>query len=256
MPDTAEQTDAHAAADRLAQIAERMAQVEARIEAACQRAGRRRDEITLVAVSKTFPLEAIRAAREAGLRRFGENRARELRDKAGVLPGKFLGGDGGNAVEWHMVGHLQTNKAKYVARHADFFQALDSLRLAEELDKRAAKNDRQMPCLAQVNIAGAEQKYGLAPEETHNFLDQLAGCEHLRIEGLMAMASFTEDESVVRGQFRRVRRLFDAYDASANPRVEMKHLSMGMSGDFEIAVEEGATMLRLGSALFGPRDYD
>lgn len=242
-------------------IAGRLQQVETRIEAACQRAGRRRDEITLVAVSKTFPLSVIRAARKAGLCRFGENRARELRDKARELPGAFRSGeekkqDGEAPLLWHMVGHLQRNKAKYVVRHADFFQALDSPRLAEELDKRAAKNDRQMPCLVQVNVTGAEQKYGLAPEDTHAFLDRLAAYDHLRIEGLMAMASFTDDESVVRSQFRQVHHLFDTYDAGANPQVEMKHLSMGMSADFEIAIEEGATMLRLGSALFGPRDYD
>ncbi|PSQ82684.1 MAG: YggS family pyridoxal phosphate enzyme, partial [Bacteroidetes bacterium QH_2_63_10] len=135
-------------------------------------------------------------------------------------------------------------------------QALDSPRLADELDKRAAKNDRTLPCLVQTNITGAEQKYGLAPEDTHAFLDELASREHLRIEGLMAMASFTGDDEIVRGQFRRLRELFDTYDDDENPQVEMNHLSMGMSNDFEIAVEEGATMLRLGSALFGPRDYD
>lgn len=234
-------------------IAERLQQVEERVAAACERAGRDRDEITLVAVSKTFPLEAIQAAREAGLSRFGENRARQLRDKARELPGAFAGG---GDFEWHMVGHLQRNKAKFVARHADVFQALDSPRLADELDKRAAKNDRTLPCFVQTNITGAEQKYGLAPEDTHAFLDELASREHLRIEGLMAMASFTGDDEIVRGQFRRLRELFDTYDDDENPQVEMNHLSMGMSNDFEIAVEEGATMLRLGSALFGPRDYD
>jgi pyridoxal phosphate enzyme (YggS family) len=236
-------------------IAERLRQVEERVAAACERVGRDRDEITLVAVSKTFPPAAIQAARETGLSRFGENRARELRDKAREQPG-VVGGGGEDAPEWHMVGHLQRNKAKFVARHADVFQALDSPRLADELDKRAAKNDRTLPCLVQVNITGAEQKYGLAPEHTHAFLDELASREHLHVEGLMAMASFTDDDPVVRGQFQQLKKLFDTYDASDNPQVEMGCLSMGMSGDFEIAVEEGATMLRLGSALFGPRDYD
>ena len=245
MPDTIHSPTAQAIVDRLEQV-------ENRIADACQRAGRRRDDITLVAVSKTFPLSVIRAAREAGLYRFGENRARELRDKAGELPGTFLDGD----VEWHMVGHLQTNKAKYIARNADYFQALDSPRLAEELDKRAAKNDRVLPCLVQTNISGADQKYGLAPEETHDFLDHCVNYPNLHIEGLMAMASFDAEEETVRSQFRRMRELFDRYDARGQAQVEMKHLSLGMSNDFEIAVEEGATMLRLGSALFGPRDYD
>ena len=252
MPETAaasadDQTSAQAIADRLRQVEERIA-------AACERAGRDRDEITLVAVSKTFPPAAIRAAHEAGLSRFGENRARELRDKAREQPGAF--GGGAEGFEWHMVGHLQRNKAKFVARHADVFQALDSPRLADELDKRAAKNDRTLPCLVQTNITGAEQKYGLAPEDTHAFLDELASREHLRVQGLMAMASFSGEDDVVRGQFRRMHELFDSYDASDNPQVEMSCLSIGMSNDFEIAVEEGATMLRLGSALFGPRDYD
>lgn len=250
MPDTTERMPSQAGTHQA--IARRLEEVEGRIAAACDRAGRTRDEITLVAVSKTFPLDVIRAACEAGLHRFGENRARELRDKAAELPGTFLEGE----VEWHMVGHLQRNKAKYVARNADCFQALDSPRLADELDKRAAQNDRVLPCLVQVNITGAEQKYGLAPADTHDFLDALAAREHLRIDGLMAMATHTDDEDVLREQFRRVRRLFDTYDAGANPQAEMRHLSMGMSNDFEIAVEEGATMLRLGSALFGSRDYD
>jgi pyridoxal phosphate enzyme (YggS family) len=247
MPDTAPPP-----ADAQHALADRLAQVEERIAAACERAGRSRSEITVVAVSKMFSLDVIRAARAEGLMRFGENRARELRDKAGDLPGAFEGGD----VAWHMVGHLQRNKAKFVARHADFFQALDSPRLADELDKRAAKNDRRLPCLVQVNITGAEQKYGLAPDALHAFLDELATREHLRVEGLMAMASYTDDEEKVRGQFRRMKELFDTYDAGENPRVEMNTLSLGMSGDFEIAIEEGATMLRLGSALFGPRPYD
>jgi hypothetical protein len=237
--------------DRAA-IAERLETVRERIEQACQRAGRSSDEITLVAVSKTFPLEVIEAAHELGLQHFGENRAREMRDKAREHPGRFNGGD----LNWHMIGHLQRNKAKFVARHADYFECLDSPRLAEELDKRAAKNDRVMPCLVQVNIAGADQKYGLPPEKAHDYLDSLAQYEHLHIEGLMAMASFTDDPEEVRGEFRQMRELFETYDASGNPQVEMKELSLGMTNDFEVAIEEGSTMVRIGSAIFGPRDYD
>ncbi|MFO8098094.1 MAG: YggS family pyridoxal phosphate-dependent enzyme, partial [Salinibacter sp.] len=185
----------------------------------------------------------------------GENRARQLRDKARVRPGAFKGGD----LVWHMVGHLQTNKAKFVARHADWFDALDSPPLAEELDKRAGYNERTLPCLVQVNISGQEQKYGLSPEDTHAFLDQCAEYERLEVRGLMAMASFIdtpEDREQVRGEFRLARELFETYDARNNPQVEMAELSLGMSGDFEIAIEEGSTMVRIGSALFGPRDYD
>jgi hypothetical protein len=233
-------------------VAERVQSVRERIAQACERVGRSPDDITIVGISKTFPMQAIESGKQAGLDHFGENRARQLRDKAEARPGAFEGGD----VVWHMVGHLQTNKAKFIARHADWFDALDSPRLAEELDKRAAKNDRILPCLVQVNITGQEQKYGLDPAETHDFLDHCAQYEHLAIKGLMAMASFVDDPEDVRGEFRRVRDLFESYDASENPRVEMTELSIGMSNDFEVAVEEGSTMVRIGSAIFGPRDYD
>ena len=233
-------------------IANRLDDVRERIEQACQRAGRSSDEITLVGVTKTFPLEVVEAGRELGLRHFGENRARELRDKAKQHPGRFNGGD----LNWHMIGHLQRNKAKFVARHADYFECLDSPRLAEELNDRAAKNDRVMPCLVQVNITGQDRKYGIAPDDVHDYLDSLAGHEHLQVEGLMAMASFVDDPEDVRGEFRRMRELFETYDAHGNPRVTMQELSIGMSNDFEVAIEEGSTMVRLGSAIFGPRDYD
>lgn len=232
-------------------VTRRVNDVRDRIQQACERAGRRND-VTIVGVSKTFPLQAVKAGVAAGLDHFGENRARQLRDKAEERPGVFNGGD----IYWHMVGHLQRNKAKFVARHADWFDALDSPRLAKELDKRAAKNDRVLPCLVQVNISGADQKYGLDPEETHEYLDHCAQYDHVAIRGLMAMASFVEDPEDVRGQFQEMRRLFESYDATENPRVEMEELSIGMSNDFEVAVEEGSTMVRLGSALFGPREYE
>jgi hypothetical protein len=143
-----------------------------------------------------------------------------------------------------------------VARHADWFDALDSLRLAAELDERAAKNNRVLPCLVQVNITGQEQKYGLDPADTHAFLDECARYDHLAVRGLMALGSFVDDPEEVRGEFRRMRELFDTYDAADNPRVEMEELSIGMSNDYEVAVEEGSTMVRIGSAIFGPRDYD
>jgi hypothetical protein len=233
-------------------VAERVESVRERIAHACERAGRSPDEITIVAISKTFPMQAIESGKAMGLDHFGENRARQLRDKAKARPGTFEGGD----VKWHMVGHLQTNKAKFIARHADWFDALDSPRLAEELDKRAAKNDRVLPCLVQVNITGEEQKYGLDPAETHDYLDHCAQYDHLDIRGLMAMASFVDDPEEVRGEFQRMRELFETYDASDNAQVAMKELSIGMSNDFEVAIEEGSTMVRLGTSIFGPRDYE
>lgn len=231
-------------------VKKRLASVRERIAKACERVGRSND-VTIVGVSKTFPLAAIDAGRQAGLEHFGENRARQLRDKARERIGTFKGGD----LIWHMIGHLQTNKAKFVARHADWFDALDSHRLAEELDKRAARNNRVLPCLVQVNVTGEGQKYGLAPEEVHAYLDDCARYDHLAVKGLMAMASFVDDPDEVRDEFRQMRELFETYDAANNPRVEMEELSLGMSNDFEVAVEEGSTMVRIGSAIFGPRDY-
>lgn len=232
-------------------VTERVRRVRERIAQACERAGRSTDP-TLMGVSKTFPLAAVESGLAAGLDHFGENRARQLRDKARGRPGAFKGGD----LHWHMIGHLQTNKAKFVARYADWFDALDRPEIAAALDERAAQNERIVPCLVQVNVSGQDQKYGLAPNDTHAFLDHCARYDHLAVKGLMALASFVDDPEEVRGEFRQMRELFETYDATNNSRVEMEELSIGMSNDFEVAVEEGSTMVRLGSAIFGPRDYD
>ncbi len=230
-------------------IAERLEDVRERIETACARAGRSPREVTLVGVTKTFPIEAIEAARSAGLTHFGENRVQELVEKAARLPGRVRGGD----ITWHMIGHLQRNKAKDVVDDADVFQALDSKRLAKELNRRAAQEGRVIPCLAQVNVSGEDSKYGIAPDETHSFLDEAPRYENLSISGLMTIASYVENPEDVRSEFQRLRELFETYDASGARNVEMQHLSMGMSGDFETAIEEGATHVRIGSAIFGIR---
>ena len=232
-------------------ITARLAEVRARIEQACARVGRSPDEVTLVAVTKTFPVEAVEAAVAAGLRDFGENRVQELVEKASAVPGASAGG----AVRWHLIGPLQRNKARDAAHHADVFHALDSLRLAEALDRRAVQADRVIPCLVQVNVSGEATKSGVAPEEAHAFVDRLAPFDHLRIEGLMTLAAPVETEAaleaVVRPQFRRLRLLAETYDGREGVRLAL--LSMGMSGDYEVAVEEGATHVRVGSALFGTR---
>jgi pyridoxal phosphate enzyme (YggS family) len=237
--------------DLIAAIASRLAEVRERIARACTRAGRAADEVTLVAVTKTFPLDTIRAAVEAGVRDFGENRVQELVAKAEAVPGEAAGG----TVRWHLIGPLQRNKARDAARYADVFHALDSLHLAEALDQRAAQAGRVIPCLVQVNVSGEATKSGVAPEETHAFVDALAPFERLRVEGLMTLAALVETEaeleSVVRPQFRRLRRLAETYPGREGARLEK--LSMGMSGDYEVAVEEGATHVRVGSALFGAR---
>jgi pyridoxal phosphate enzyme (YggS family) len=234
-------------------IADRVAAVQERIEAACRRSGRVSEAVTLIAVTKTFPVEIVQAAVEVGLREFGENRVQELVAKTDAVPGEALGG----SVRWHLIGSLQRNKAREAALRADVFHALDSRRLAEALDRRAAESGRVIPCLVQVNVSGEASKSGIAPPETHGFLDELAEFEHLRIIGLMTLAAPAENhaalETIVRPQFRRLRVLAETYPG-ANPHADLRVLSMGMSGDYEVAVEEGATHIRLGTALFGERE--
>ncbi len=229
-------------------IAGRLEAVRERIARACQRAGRQPDEVTLVGVTKTFPVAVIAAARQAGLRDFGENRVQELIEKATALPGTIQGGD----IHWHMVGHLQRNKAKDIVACADVFHALESLRLAAELDKRAAQTGRRLPCFVQVNVSGEASKFGLEPGDVLDLLDRLVAYEHLQVVGLMTLAAPVADPEAVRLQFRRLRQVFERYNLAGPPQ-PMRYLSMGMSGDYEVAVEEGATHVRLGTALFGTR---
>ncbi len=226
-------------------IAERLEGVQERIVRACQRAGRNPDDITLIGVTKTFPVDVVVAARQAGLRDFGENRPQELIRKAEALPGTIQGGDH----RWHMIGHLQRNKAKEVVACADVFHALDSLRLAAALEKRAAEAGRVLPCFVQVNVSGEASKFGLAPGEVAEMLNRLAEHDHLHVIGLMTLAAPTVDPEDVRPQFRQLRTVFEI----GTPHMPMQYLSMGMSGDFEVAIEEGATHIRLGTVLFGPR---
>jgi len=228
-------------------IAQRAAAVRQRIAEAADRAGRDADAVTLVAVSKTFPLDVVRAAAAAGLHDLGENRVSEFVEKAEAVPGQADGGD----LRWHFIGSLQRNKARDVAAHADLFHGLDSLRLADELQKRAAQAGRVLPVLVQVNISDEDAKHGVPPDKTYALLREVAARENLRAAGLMGMAAIAESEGdleqVVRPAFRRLRRLFEA----APPGLSV--LSMGMSGDFDVAVEEGATHIRVGTAVFGPR---
>ncbi len=223
--------------------------IQGRIAEACRRAGRSPDEITLVAVSKTFSTEAVEAAHRAGIRHFGENRVQELVQKSTEAPGRGRGGDR----TWHMIGHLQRNKARDVVRFADCFQALDSARLARALDERAQAEARTMPCLVQVNISGEDSKFGVPPDKIRALFDEVARCERLRVRGLMAIGSLRAEPDAIRREFQRLRALFDALPSRFAPNISMERLSMGMSRDFEAAIEEGATHIRIGSALFGTR---
>ncbi|MBX3102122.1 MAG: YggS family pyridoxal phosphate-dependent enzyme [Bacteroidetes bacterium] len=226
-----------------AHIAPALARVQAGIAEACLAAGRSPNEVTLVAVSKTYPPEAVAAAAAAGQLHFGENRVQEYQQKQPLQP----------QAHWHLIGSLQTNKVKYIAPSVYLIHSLDSRKLAEEINRRAEQVNRTLDCLIQVNISAETQKGGVAPETVADFIATLQDLPHLRICGLMGMAEFTEDLRRIAGQFRHLRKLFDTLGAHATDRVQMQTLSMGMSGDYAVAIAEGSTLVRVGSAIFGTR---
>lgn len=230
-------------------IAENIARVQERMAAAARRAGRRPEDVTLMAVSKTFPAAAIREAYAAGLRVFGENRVQEFAEKAPGLAGL---GD----AEWHLIGHLQSNKANKAAEIFHAVDSVDSLRLAEKLDAAAAKAGRKLAVLIEVNIGGEEAKSGLAAnaKEFEEVLQAGGRLEHLKIRGLMTIPPFSENPEDARPFFRRLRQLREATAMRRLPAVGMEVLSMGMSHDFEVAIEEGSSYVRVGTAIFGPRE--
>ena len=203
----------------------------------------------LIAVSKTKSQEEIMLAYAAGQKDFGENRVQELREKQGVLPAD---------IRWHMIGHLQSNKVKYIAPYIHLIHSVDNLGLLSEIDRQAKRNDRVIDCLLQVYIAREETKYGLSAEELHALIesDNFSKLENVRITGLMGMATLTDDMEQVRSEFHFLKSLFqDVRTRYQIPNLIMQELSMGMSGDYKIAVEEGSTMVRIGSLIFGPRVY-
>lgn len=200
----------------------------------------------LVAVTKTKPIAMLQEAYNAGCRRFGENRVQEMAEKQPQLPAD---------VRWHQIGHLQTNKVKYIAPFVSLIESVDSLKLLEEVDRQARKNDRVIDCLIQVYIADEETKFGLLPEEVIDLLQSpdLDKLPNIRIIGLMGIATNTDDEAQIRQEFKSLKQLFDALRPIERPNVSLTELSMGMSSDYLIAVEEGSTMVRVGSAIFGSR---
>ena len=220
--------------------------IRARIDAACLAAGRDPSEVRLLPVSKTVDEARLRAAHAIGIREFGENKVQEALGKAEAmadLPG----------LRWVLIGHLQTNKAKYAARFASEFQALDSLRVAEALDAQLQKQGRALDVLVQVNTSGEASKFGLPPDDMPAFVKQLPAFPSLRVRGLMTLALFSDDAAQVRPCFVRLRELRDRLRQEAPDGIGMDELSMGMSGDFELAIAEGATTVRVGTAIFGSR---
>lgn len=221
--------------------------VEARVAAACERAGRERREVTLVAVSKTKPVSMLEEIYSCGVRDFGENKVQEICAKQPVLP---------DDIKWHMIGHLQTNKVRQVIDKACLIHSVDSLKLAQVIEKEAAKKDLVVPVLFEVNVAEEESKFGARTEETAAIIQEIAKLPHVRVRGLMTIAPFVDDPEENRPVFRRLKELsVDIAEKNIN-NVTMCELSMGMTGDFEVAIEEGATFVRVGTAIFGARNYD
>ena len=225
-------------------IADNLQQIKERINAACQRAGRNPEEVGIVAVSKTVDVGKIKEAIAAGIRIIGENRVQEAWQKYQQID---------EQVCWHLIGHLQTNKVKRALQFADVIESVDSLHLAQEINRRAEQLARQVEVFVEVNTSGEATKFGIQPQEAVQFCHQLAELPNLRVVGLMTIGAFLPDAEQVRPCFVRLRRLRDEVNAEAIPNIRLEHLSMGMTNDFEVAIEEGATLVRIGRALFGER---
>ena len=230
----------------MSMLLDNLKDVEERIQAACDRSGRKREDVLLVAVSKTKPVEMIEEVMTAGIVDFGENKPQELRDKYEVLP---------QNLRFHMIGHLQTNKIKYVIDRVVLIHSIDSIHLAEAVNAEAKKHNRIMPVLVEVNVAQEESKSGFLVEKTENAIREIAKLSNIRVEGLMTIAPFVENAEENRQYFVKLRKLSVDIAAKNIDNVTMHHLSMGMTGDYEVAIEEGATMVHVGTGIFGERNY-
>ncbi len=227
-------------------LKDQLQEVEKRIQAACDRAGRKREEVTLIAVSKTKPVETLLEAYDLGVRIFGENKVQELTAKYEALP---------KDIHWHMIGHLQTNKVKYIIDKAELIHSVDSLKLAETIEKEAAKHDLIADILVEVNVAEEESKFGMKMEEVIPFVEKVSAFPHVRVRGLMTIAPFVEDPEENRSIFADLHKLYIDIKKKNHDNDTVSVLSMGMTNDYEVAIEEGATMVRVGTGIFGARNY-
>ena len=228
-------------------VVENLAEVERRVCAACERAGRPREEVTLIAVSKTKPVSMIEELLPGGTQDFGENKVQELCEKYEQLP---------KEIRWHLIGHLQRNKVKYVVDKACLIHSVDSLRLAETISEEAVKRQLTVPVLIEVNVAGEESKFGVSPEETEELIREIAKLPGMAVKGLMTIAPFVENPEENRVHFANLKKLCVDIKMKNIDNVSMNVLSMGMTGDYEVAIEEGATMIRVGTGIFGERNYN
>lgn len=226
-------------------LAENLKQVEENIEKACARAGRKREEITLIAVSKTKPASMLSEIYDCGIRDFGENKVQEICEKRELLPAD---------IRWHMIGHLQRNKVKYIVKDTALIHSVDSYRLAEEINIQAKKIRRVVPVLIEVNIAKEASKFGIAYEETLQLAEEIAHLDSLEVQGLMTIAPYVENPEDNRIYFKKIRELSVDIAKENIDNVRMDILSMGMTGDYMTAIEEGATIVRVGTGIFGARN--
>ena len=227
-------------------VCENYLAVEEKVKEACRRAGRSRDEVTLIAVSKTKPMSMIEELLPLGVVDFGENKVQELTAKEEALP---------SHIRWHMIGHLQRNKVKYIVDKAFLIHSVDSLRLAEAISQEAGKKNVTANILIEVNVAGEDSKFGVRPEETAALAESISKLPNISVKGLMTIAPFVENAEENREVFRNLRKLSVDIEEKKFNNVTMAVLSMGMTGDYEVAIEEGATMDRVGTGIFGERDY-
>ncbi len=228
-------------------VSEQIKTVKENIKAACERAGRSPSEVTLIAVSKTKPNELVMEAYNAGIRTFGENYVQELVEKIETLP---------DDIEWHMIGHLQRNKVKYIVGKVAMIHSVDSLRLAEEISREAVKKNFTVDILVEVNVAGEENKFGITVENCVEIVTQISRLPGLNVRGLMTSAPYVENAEENRKYFRDLKQLCVDINAKNIDNINMDVLSMGMTNDYTVAVEEGATMVRVGTAIFGARNYN
>lgn len=222
-------------------------QVVENVKKACEKSGRNFQDITIIAVSKTKPLSDIEELLSHGVMEFGENKVQELTDKYEHIS---------KPVNWHLIGHLQTNKVKYIVDKACMIHSVDSIRLAKEIEKEAAKKDVIVKVLLEVNIAQEESKFGIREDEVYELLDAIKDMPHIRVKGLMTIAPFVENPEENREYFKKMYQLSLDIKSKCIDNIDMSVLSMGMTNDYEIAVEEGATMIRVGTAIFGVRNYN
>ena len=228
-------------------LKENLEEVEEKIAKACERAGRAREEVTLIAVSKTKPVEMLQEIYDEGIRDFGENKVQELTEKYEVMP---------KDMKWHMIGHLQTNKVKYIIDKVELIHSVDSFHLAKQIEKEAVKKNVEAQILVQVNIAQEDTKFGIDGPEVIALVEEISKLPHVHVRGLMTSAPFVDDPEENRCYFKKLHQLFIDIREKNIDNVSMDILSMGMTNDYEVAIEEGSTMVRVGTGIFGARNYN